>query len=88
MIREVLETSNDIAIDVDQLIVKYSPGQEICEGIKFNFAYMMLYGQPKLWQIYTLASLSKQKSLILSLRVDPTNPKAFNHKEVILEQLA
>ena len=30
IIREVLETSNDIAIDVNELIKKYAVGSEIC----------------------------------------------------------
>ncbi len=70
IIREVLETSNDIALDIDLIVEKYSSGKEICQGINFDFSLNMLIGQPKLWQIYTLANLQKQKDLILSLKID------------------
>jgi len=30
IVREVLETSNDIASDIYEIIEKYSPGKEIC----------------------------------------------------------
>jgi hypothetical protein len=30
IIREVLETSNDIALDIDLIVEKYSSGKEIC----------------------------------------------------------
>jgi len=32
---------------------------------------LYLYGIPKLWQVYTLASLPKQKDIITSLKVGP-----------------
>ncbi|TNV76426.1 hypothetical protein FGO68_gene11145 [Halteria grandinella] len=85
IIREVLETSNDIALDIDVIVEKYAPGQPITEGIHFDFSMNMLHGQPNLWQIFTLANLQKQKDLILSLKVDDSG-KA-NHQEVILSRL-
>jgi hypothetical protein len=30
IIREVLETSNDIALDIDHIVEKYAVGSEIC----------------------------------------------------------
>lgn len=30
IIREVLETSNDIALDIEHIVEKYSPDKEIC----------------------------------------------------------
>jgi hypothetical protein len=45
----------------------------------------MLHGQPKLWQIYTLANLYKQKDLILSLKINDQGE--LNHQEAILERL-
>lgn len=49
IIREVLETSNDVAIDVDELMEKYDTDKEICSGINFDFSYMLMYGRPRLW---------------------------------------
>ena len=49
IVREVLETSNDISLDIEETIEKYANGQEICQGINFNFALIYLYGIPKLW---------------------------------------
>ncbi len=46
-----------------------------------------LYGIPKLWQVYTLASLPKQKDIITSLRVDKDGGPA-NLQEVMFERLA
>jgi len=57
IVREVLETSNDIALDIDVIVQKYSKDQPLCEGIHFDFSMNMLIGQPKLWQIFTLANL-------------------------------
>lgn len=85
IIREVLETSNDIAHDIDYIIEKYRPGEAICEGLEFDFSMNMLIGQPKLWQIFTLANLTKQKDLVLSLQVNDRGES--NHQEVILERL-
>ena len=49
IIREVLETSNDIAHDIEHIVEKYSPEKEICHGLHFDFSMNMLHGQPKLW---------------------------------------
>jgi len=59
IIREVLETSNDIMPNIETSAKKYSPGEAICEGLNFNFALIYLFGIPRLWQIYTLANLEK-----------------------------
>lgn len=85
VVREVLETSNDIAHDIDYIVDKYSHGKEICNGIHFDFSLNLLHGQPKLWQIFSLANLKKQKDLILSLQVNEKGE--INHQDVILERL-
>jgi hypothetical protein len=83
--REVLETSNDIALNIDHIMEKYSQDKELCQGINFDFSYNLLHGQPRLWQIYTIANLTKQKDLVLSLKVDEKGES--NHQEVLLERL-
>ena len=83
--REVLETSNDIALDIDVIVQKYSKDQPLCEGLHFDFSMNMLLGQPKLWQIFTLANLQKQRDLVMDLRANEAGE--LNHKEVILERL-
>lgn len=82
IIREVLETANDIALDANEIIEKYSDLEFTC-GIEFDFSMMYLYGEPKLWQIYTFANLHKQKELIASLNINERG-EASNHKEMIL----
>lgn len=84
--REVLETSNDVAIDVDELMEKYDTDKEICCGINFDFSYMLMYGRPRLWQIFTLANLEKQKELIKEL-VQDERGENVNYKEVILSRI-
>lgn len=37
LVREILNTSNDVAIDCYDLVDKYAHGKEICHGIKFDF---------------------------------------------------
>eukprot|EP00347_Sterkiella_histriomuscorum_P012250 403369316 len=86
IVREVLETSNDIQPDVEEIVRKYAPGEAICEGLNFNFAMIYLYGIPQLWQIYTVANLAKQKDMILSLRKDDNGQ--INVLDVILQRQA
>lgn len=59
IVREVLETSNDIALDIDHIMDKYSLDKPLCHGLSFDFSMNMLLGQPKLWQIFTLSNLQK-----------------------------
>jgi hypothetical protein len=59
IVREVLETANDIARDIDDIMAMYSPESEHSHGISFDFSLVLLFGQPKLWQIFTLANLEK-----------------------------
>ena len=68
MAREVLETSNDIAKDVYEIIDLYSSEKEICRGLNFDFSNFFLYGIPELWQIYTLANAGQQKELITAMK--------------------
>ncbi len=77
VVREILATNNDIAHDIDYIIEKYG-NPEKCDGINFDFSLNLLHGQPKLWQIYTLANLEKQKGLIQNLKVDQKG-EPLNH---------
>ncbi len=47
--REILHTTNDIAIPVRELVEKYKSGSPICHGINFDFSRLFLYGIPSLW---------------------------------------
>ena len=85
VVREVLATSNDIAHDIDIIMSKYGM-PELCEGIRFDFSLSLLHGQPKLWQIYTLANLEKQKNIILNLTADDKG-EPINHKDLLLERI-
>ena len=59
IIREILHTTNDVAIDCDELMIKYGEGTPAAHGIKFDFSRFYLYGIPQLWQVYTLANVKK-----------------------------
>ena len=60
IIREVLHTTNDIAMDCEELMKKYADGQAGNHGIKFDFSRLYLYGIPQLWQVYTIANVGLQ----------------------------
>jgi len=47
--REVLHTTNDIAMDPEELVKLYGPGQEASCGLNFDFSRLFLYGLPQLW---------------------------------------
>ena len=49
IIREVLHTTCDIAIDCTEMMKKFADGQPGNCGIKFDFSHMFLYGIPELW---------------------------------------
>ena len=74
--REVMHTLCDVAMDCEEMMAKYANGNEICHGIKFDFSNMFLYGIPQLWQVFTLANVTKQKEIIMQLK--KTNPEP-NH---------
>ena len=85
VVREVLATSNDIANDIDITMGKYGM-PELCEGIHFDFSLTLIHGQPKLWQIYTLANLEKQRNIVLNLKVDEKG-EPINHQALLLERI-
>jgi len=55
ILREVLDTTNDIPMQLDDLKERLK-GREI----EFDFSVLDNYGVPSLWAIYTLANLEKQ----------------------------
>ena len=85
VVREVLASSNDIAHDIDITMGKYGM-PELCEGIQFDFSLTLIHGQPKLWQIYTLANLEKQRNIVLNLKVDDKG-EPINHQALLLERI-
>lgn len=49
MIREVYHTTNDIAIDVYEMMEKFGEGAEMACGLNFDFSNIYQYGVPDLW---------------------------------------
>lgn len=50
IVREILDSSNDIAMDVADLMELYSPGHERCKGLKFDFKLLLeSYVDPNHW---------------------------------------
>lgn len=85
IIREVLETACDIALDIEDIMDKYGPNSEQCHGLEFDFSLMYMYGQPQLWQVYTLANFEKQRDILSQVAVDKRG--ISNYKEVLLQKL-
>lgn len=46
IVREVLHTTCDIAMDSQEMMAKFAEGSEAAGGIKFDFSRMYLYGIP------------------------------------------
>lgn len=57
--REILHTTNDIAIDCDDLMTKFADGTDAACGLKFDWSRLFLYGIPQLWQVFTMANVAK-----------------------------
>jgi len=47
--REVLHTTNDIAMDCTEMIEKYGEGKPEACGLNFDFSRLFIYGIPQLW---------------------------------------
>ncbi len=43
---EIMHTSNDIPTDYNEIIRKYAPGEAVCKGVKFDFSWLLHYGEP------------------------------------------
>jgi len=56
---ELMHTSNDIPADYNEVIKKYAPGEAICEGLKFDFTWLLHYGEPQLWSVLSLTNTEK-----------------------------
>lgn len=81
IIREILNSSNDVGMDVYDLMTKYAHGNEICHGISFNFNMILSLPQPQLWQMYTMARISKQKMIL-----DELNKMNIKLDDVVLDR--
>jgi hypothetical protein len=49
IVREVLHTTCDVAIDCEELMVKFGENTPAACGLNFDFSRMFLYGIPQLW---------------------------------------
>eukprot|EP00347_Sterkiella_histriomuscorum_P002559 403367681 len=94
IIREILDSSNDIAMNVSDLIELYSPQQERCKGLKFDFSLLQeSFVDPNLWQVYTLYNDEKTELLIHEIRSNNQPDNQINkqtikdHKDIILKKL-
>ena len=67
-VHEWLQMSGDIPADYTEVIVKYAPGQPICQGVAFDFTLLLHYAEPQLWSILTLSSVVKQKEVLSKLK--------------------
>ena len=65
---EIMHTSNDIPADYTEIIKRYAPGEAVCKGVKFDFSWLLHYGQPQLWSVLSLHSVEKQAYVLSKLK--------------------
>ena len=46
VVREMMKFMNDVAMDINVLVQKFAPGNDICEGIHFDFSACFVFGIP------------------------------------------
>jgi hypothetical protein len=63
-----MHTSNDIPADYTEIIKTYGQGEAICKGVKFDFSWLLHYGQPQLWSVLSLYSVEKQAFVLQKLK--------------------
>jgi hypothetical protein len=81
---EILHTSNDIPVDVYELIKYFAQGQDVCEGLKFDFSLLLNFGEPQAWSVLSLTNTEKQAQVLSKLK------HGFNYADfskVLLETL-
>jgi len=49
VVREMMKFMNDVAMDINVLVEKFSPEKDICCGIHFDFSACFVFGIPQLW---------------------------------------
>ena len=75
--REILSSTNDIAMHYSELIEMYGHGQDVTCGINFDFSNFNQFGKPELWQIYTIANFKKQKEVMSLIEEDENKRTNF-----------
>lgn len=63
-----MHTSNDIPGDFLEVVKKYAPDKEICQGLNFDFTWLFSYAQPQLWSVFQLHNVEKQAQVVSKLR--------------------
>ena len=83
LIREIMHTTNDIPMDVNELVSKYAPGQEICHGLVFDFSMLVSTGaDPNLWTLNAMSNVTKKK-LYYDMLVENADENGNTSYEVI-----
>lgn len=54
-------------MDVYQLIKDFAPENPDCEGLKFDFTWLMHYGNPQAWSVLSLTNSAKQAQILSKL---------------------
>jgi hypothetical protein len=71
-----MHTSNDIPMDCYQLMKQFAPGQPECEGLIFDFTWLLHYGEPQLWSVLTMTNVQKAGLFMSQL------PKDFTYDQM------
>ena len=74
---EIMHTSNDIPMDVYQLIKHFAHGEALCEGLKFDFSWLLHYGNPQAWSVLSLTNSAKQAQILSKLE------HGFSHDDFV-----
>lgn len=65
---EIMEDSCDIPTDYLEIINKYAQEEPACKGVKFDFSWLLNYGQPQLWSVLSLTNVEKQVFMMSKLK--------------------
>ena len=87
MVHEIMHTTNDMNMDVLELIQKYAPGQAACHGCVFDFSNITNMERPQLWNINTMATQSVKDAFFEKLSQLEGGATYANVKAVNLEMM-
>jgi len=67
-VHEWVHCSNDLPMDVNELIKIYGQGSAEAEGLHFDFTWLFHYAQPQLWSILSMHNVERQSMILSKLK--------------------
>lgn len=87
IVHEIMHTCNDMHMDANELMEKYSADSEICKGINFDFSMLIGSGSVNLWSLKTMTNNSTVAEFYSKLEEKGGEPSYENVRDVILDQM-